>query len=761
MGLFKSLSKYNDTLQKQANQYAGILGLSIDGSRKVNVPSRAGFVYVRLRDNLSEVVQAYNDKVSPVYDLAVIIQRSGNRWVVVSKDTNRYETWGTSAPFLPAHGSQHSFNRDVGTGGDTVWVYPDQFMPLLVYPSGTAGSTNLMVAPYLLKREDDFIYAGNTGTQNLLTYKPTNTDAILGLVVLNTETGNPEILIASGTPLSASVTGTSGIAPYLPYPASNQEPLYAFRLVSGTSYLTWDNLYNTRQFIGGSSVASTGSSGGGDPAGSDRDVQFNNAGVFGADDEFIYQNDVKSLGLGQYDLMPYDTTKLFWNVGDNISPGMFGLAYGSTRAPFLGFAKADGTGTVPTNVKADQAIGRIRGYGYDGGSWSGVQAEITLIASGDWITGAYTPTRFDFDVTPSGSATKRTQFQIHGDSVNIPTGSTYNIGGIPHTHPEYSTGTSSGGGSSDGWTPDLNTWSYSSGVRSQAYTNDPAAGSNIQLNMADTSNFQVGSKVTVSSSAGSETVYITEVSTNTYIKVDVLALNHTTTSPLVTLIPFVFVISINADMTSVLQVKDRVSFIQDATQKYAIVHAVGSYSSGATLITIYTGETYELTTSAISTPKYSHIANPLGFPQNRDIWDYVFSCSRASSKVSPSAGTWYGGTLLSDTGSAIALPIGAWLVDYCAPIYGNKASTTQYTVKATLSTANNTEVYPDTTIIAKSGGASGTISIFLTQTREKYFSVSSPTTLYVNVATPASGGTNIGLDGISSALTIRAKNQYL
>lgn len=434
MDLQSSLKSYDNSLKKQETQYSGILGLTIDGSRKVNIPSRAGFVYVRLRDNLSEVVQAYNDKVSPAYGLPVIIQRTGNRWMVVGKDTNRYETWGTSAPFLPAHGSQHSFNRDVGVGGDTVWVYPDQFMPLLAYPSGTAGSTNLMVAPYLLKRDTDFIYAGNTGTQNLVMYKPADSQAILGLVVLNTDTGNPEILIASGTPISASLTGTSAIAPYIPYPASHQEPLYAFRLVSGTSYLTWDNLYNARQFIGGSSITSTGTSGGGNPAGNDRDVQFNNAGAFGADDQFIYQSDVKALGLGVYDLMPYDTTKLIWNVGDNVSPGIFGLAYGSTRAPYLGFAKADGTGTVPTNVKANQAIGRIRGYGYDGVSWSGVQAEITIVASADWVTGSYLPTRFDFDVTPSGSAIKRTQFQIHGDSVNIPTGSTYNVGGVPIVH---------------------------------------------------------------------------------------------------------------------------------------------------------------------------------------------------------------------------------------------------------------------------------------------------------------------------------------
>ena len=70
--------------------------------------------------------------------------------------------------------------------------------------------------------------------------------------------------------------------------------------------------------------------------------------------------------------------------------------------------------------------------------------------------------------------------------------------------------------------------------RSQAYTNDPASGSNIVLNMTNTAGFIVGDIVKVSSSAGSEEATITVVTANTSITVDALALNHTTSSPLVT-----------------------------------------------------------------------------------------------------------------------------------------------------------------------------------------------------------------------------------
>lgn len=433
MGLYKSFSEYDSEIQKATIQYSGLLGLTIGGSKVVNLPSRAGYVYVRLRDNQSEVIQAYNDKVSPVYDFPVLVQRLGNRWIVAGKDTQRYETFGTSAPFLPAHGSQHSFNRDLGTGADTVWVHADQFMPLLVYPSGSAGAGNLMVAPYLLQRDSDFVYVGNTGTPNLLVYKPTNNQAIMGLVCMNTDTGNPDILIASGTPMSAVSTGTSYVANYLPFPSTNQQPLYAFRLVSGTSRITWDNLYNARQFYGGNSGGGnvTGTA---TPGGNNTEVQYNSSGAFTGDPQFTWRNATKSLGIGDPSKFPFSFAKMLWMVGDGESPSIFGLAYGSDRAPFITFAKGDGTATGTTNVKLDQVIGRIRGRGYDGYDWSNTQAEVRIVADGNWGTGNH-PTRLEFWTTPSGTSTMALAATITDDGhIDIASGKEYRVNGAQHTH---------------------------------------------------------------------------------------------------------------------------------------------------------------------------------------------------------------------------------------------------------------------------------------------------------------------------------------
>ncbi|TXH02004.1 MAG: LamG domain-containing protein [Candidatus Moraniibacteriota bacterium] len=73
----------------------------------------------------------------------------------------------------------------------------------------------------------------------------------------------------------------------------------------------------------------------------------------------------------------------------------------------------------------------------------------------------------------------------------------------------------------------------SNGMGSVAYTNDPAAGSNITLDIADTNGIFAGDSVIVSSSAGTETAIVSGVSLNTNITVNNLTLNHTTTNPTV------------------------------------------------------------------------------------------------------------------------------------------------------------------------------------------------------------------------------------
>lgn len=252
---------------EQVNQkIPGLLGIPLDGQRRVEVPGRNAFVYVRLRNNTSEVIQAYNNKVAIAYNLPVLVHRVGGRYEVFGVDTERYDNnWSSFAPFLPRHGNTHSLPDDLSTGGggDIVWVYPRQIMPALVFPSGSLGAPNVLIAPYTLKKDDgSWMYVGNTGTPSFLPYRPaTGTQAVMALVYLDSVSGNPQIIVGSGTYFSNTLTGTSQIVPYIPSLTNPSHiPLAAIRLITGTNRIGWDNIYDARQWI---HVTPTGSAGGG------------------------------------------------------------------------------------------------------------------------------------------------------------------------------------------------------------------------------------------------------------------------------------------------------------------------------------------------------------------------------------------------------------------------------------------------------------------------------------------------------------------
>lgn len=257
-------------LQKQQTKQevpriAGLLGIPLSGQKRIEVPGRNAYVFVRLRSNQSEVIQAYNNKVASAYNLPVLVERDGNRYVVVSVDTKRYENnWNSQSSFLPRHGNVHSFDTESGGGGDIVWVYPRQITPILVMPSGSSGAGNVVVNPYTLKNNDGtWKYIGNTGTASITQYNPTSpTGAIMALVYLDAPSGNPYLFINSGTVFSNTITGSNQLAPYIPAITNQatQIPLAAIRLITGTSRVSWDNIYDVRQFL---HTIPTGSGGGG------------------------------------------------------------------------------------------------------------------------------------------------------------------------------------------------------------------------------------------------------------------------------------------------------------------------------------------------------------------------------------------------------------------------------------------------------------------------------------------------------------------
>ena len=248
--LNKSLNVLDVAKQNAPKEFPGILGAQFKGQTLVEVPNRDGFVYVRLRSNYNEVIQAYNSNVSPVYGLPVTVTRdaTANRYIIRGRDLGQYGNWGTTT-YLPRHGAQHSFPDD-NWGGDIVWVYDRQIVPLSVSPpSGSSGGDHVYVYPDVVYWAGSWLYAGAESSPNLLTYKPTTDEAILVLIYLDTS-GNLGYITGSLFPVYNIYL--SDIVPYLPaLPNDAAIPLGAVRLVSGTSSISWNEIYDLRPTIGG------------------------------------------------------------------------------------------------------------------------------------------------------------------------------------------------------------------------------------------------------------------------------------------------------------------------------------------------------------------------------------------------------------------------------------------------------------------------------------------------------------------------------
>jgi len=223
-----------------------------------------------------------------------------------------------------------------------------------------------------------------------------------------------------------------------------------------------------------------------------------------------------------------------------------------------------------------------------------------------------------------------------------------------------------------------------------------------------------------------------------------------------------FVISVNADMTALIGVGDRIKLTQ-TTAKYFIVTAMGAYSAGATLITVYGGTDYTLANAAITAPYYSHAKYPFGFPATRDKWTVTVTDTGNAAKATPTANTWYGGSGLSATGISVSVPIGSWIPSIKALIeIVTPATSAAYGVRTTLSTANNSE--SDATWTTQFIYGQGAVSY---STRGMFtpppftLDVASKTTHYINILTGQTSVSSIAIRGDVATTAIKLICAYL
>ncbi len=212
-----------------------------------------------------------------------------------------------------------------------------------------------------------------------------------------------------------------------------------------------------------------------------------------------------------------------------------------------------------------------------------------------------------------------------------------------------------------------------------------------------------------------------------------------------------FTFTVSGDDTGKYSPGMRIKLTQSSTTKYFIITGA-SYSSGTTTVTVYGGTDYTLADASITSPYFSMVKAPVGFPLDPAKWQLKTTATTQQDTLSPSANTWY-----NTGGNSITLPIGLWNVSVKGVVEGYKPGAPYTYIWCTLSTANNTESDSDMTQFGAdySGDTNLPVSI------QKPIGVTSKTTYYFNLMTRGTSYYGVHVRGDYTSLVIRAVSAYL
>lgn len=195
--------------------------------------------------------------------------------------------------------------------------------------------------------------------------------------------------------------------------------------------------------------------------------------------------------------------------------------------------------------------------------------------------------------------------------------------------------------------------------------------------------------------------------------------------------------------------------------KNFIVTATPTWNGTSTTVTLYGGSNGRLDNATISSPQYSHVKSPYGFPLDLNIWTEITKNTTTGTNNSPPNNTWYVPQTIQ-----LIIPIGLWRTIYRVTARGQTAASNYISQKVTLSTATNAETDNDFTSSADAEVANTTSPIFgseMSLSAEKTLNLATKTTYnllhYINAGTVGPNG--IGFKGGDSPTIVKAICAYL
>lgn len=573
---------------------------------------RAGNVYVTLLNG--EVLIVYNGMVPNVSRLPVVIGYGGSDKLRILRSRDVYVT----APFpdVPNHASLHTF-----PGVDTIPIRAEQFLPGLVTPK-TGLTVRIYSTPYEL---EDGWHILATQDLDLTSSVPASGAKYARLEADNT--GAVTISLGTAVDVRAELEFSD-----IPAADPAKFSLCAVKLYAGQTgilFLPTDTDIIDLRFGRSLNIASAIHAAPTDTAPEDADEFGFWDSVTGLLNRITWANikatlktyfdtlyvaltgDQTIAGIKTFSSDPiipdeaYDATA--WNgslepptknaVRDKIeSMGSGGGTWGSI------------TGTLASQIDLQTALDAKEATANKVTSMTGNTTSNTVFLTAkavyDWAVGLFSQIGHSHSAPDASAVTYTPADATDWNSSSDP-------GNVDNALDQLADRTKTlegSSGSGDGWTANVNTWTPYN--RTQAYTNDPAAGQSITLNMTNTADFVVGSNVLVSSSAGSEHTRVRSIVANTSITVNQLLLNHTTSSPLVTLLD---TFKVNADVTAFIKKGTFLKYTQSSTVLYGTVYTA-TWDGSNTVITLINNTDYTFSTSTVSDVYYSNIVYPNGFP---------------------------------------------------------------------------------------------------------------------------------------------------
>lgn len=213
--------------------------------------------------------------------------------------------------------------------------------------------------------------------------------------------------------------------------------------------------------------------------------------------------------------------------------------------------------------------------------------------------------------------------------------------------------------------------------------------------------------------------------------------------------------TVSGDVTGKYSAGMKVRMYQSG-YKYFFITKV-AYSSPNTTITVYGGTDYTIANAAITTGHFSPHKAPLNFPLDPAKWTIETTNATEQAQATPVQNTWYNLGSLS-----IAIPIGAWNVEYMAQLGTGDSAGVVGSAAISLSTSSSSE--SDNTMTAVRYATFGTAAsdFYVDCHRRRSIILTSDTTYYLIERTTTSGVDTLRINSSSGANTvIRAVCAYL